>query len=86
MHVSVADRAAYLLGAVRRRYRRVLAMPHWDNDELATVSRGLAKAIDAKLRLKTRTQTRIERLQTVAFLGDEAVEILTAADRQEICR
>jgi hypothetical protein len=49
MYVTIQTRAAYLLGAVEARYKKVISMPVWDDEELEDLGPNMRASIEAVL-------------------------------------
>lgn len=67
MFTTVPTRAAYLLGVYPRRYRKILALPEWDPEELEELSYGLRDVVERGLKEREYIKQRLENLEYVAL-------------------
>ena len=57
---SIGDRAAYLVGRLESRYKKLLSTPSWTEDELAELGRTLRVDVEGALSEKKAVQNRID--------------------------
>ena len=67
LFLTVETRAAYLLGVYQSRYRKLLAMPEWQKDELRDLGRTLRSSIETSLRERDNVRARILALEVVSY-------------------
>ena len=63
---TVSARATYLLKEYRKRYKRVLNTPHWEDDELEEMGESMRKSILARLDTKDILNERLIHLKETA--------------------
>lgn len=63
---SVEALAAYLAGRLESRFRKVLKMPRWDEDDLEELGHALRSSVEATVREQERVRRRIAHCRKVA--------------------
>ena len=56
---SVVDRRAYVRDFLRRKYRKFLKIPHWDDDELSELDPSFAREVAASVRMAEHVRARL---------------------------
>ena len=70
MYVTIESRAGYLLGKYRQKYKKILLMPNWTEEELEEMSSTFQATIRANLASRLVVQQRLTNLEAVS-LGQE---------------
>lgn len=63
MFFSIPEKATYILKRYKSKYRKVLALPYWSQDELSDVSYILRSSIEGSLMAKAILQRKISALE-----------------------
>ena len=74
-YYTIGARAAYLEEAYRKRYKKVLKYPTWEEDEIKELSRNLQRHIQQGQWLKTNTEARLEHLEYVRIVSPSIKEV-----------
>jgi len=69
MLVTVQDRAAFLAERLAKRYRRVINMPHWTQEELSELGDRMRMEVQRGLKMKRLVAQRIENCRIVSRHG-----------------
>lgn len=64
-------KAAYLLGAYEARYKKLLKMPAWDEEELEEMGKEIAATIRRDMRCQAEVRQRLINLELVALGAKE---------------
>ena len=79
LFLTIADRAAYLQGALAYHHRKLLALPDWTADELEDMGEGFRRNILAKLREKNFVQYRMRNCELVALTAPTFADVWSYA-------
>ena len=64
---TVDTRAAYLVGAMERRFKKILQTPEWSEEELDDLGYAMRTEVENSLKMKETVQNRIKHANLVAL-------------------
>ena len=67
LFLTVGTRAAYLAGALSARYKKVLKLPKWSEDDFEDLSDAMVRSIRAQVRLADEVRCRVLSCERVAL-------------------
>lgn len=71
---SIEDKALYILGNYRKRFRNIISLKDWDNDELDELNGSLHEYVRSKQNMKRLIDCKIDNLLLVSS-GSEAIRL-----------
>lgn len=75
LFLTVGSRAAFLAGAIEGRYRKVLRLPKWSEDELEDLSGPMRRTIKAQVALAEETRARVLSCEKVSLEAPTVAEV-----------
>lgn len=67
LYITVATRAAYLLGTFRPKWKKIMDVPYWDDEELEDMGPTMRSHIEFSIREARCCEMRLEHLELVAL-------------------
>lgn len=73
--LSFDERAEYLICKYQNKYRKILNMPHWDEDDLKDMDSEFKRSIKASVSAKTEILQRLDNLSISAFGDSGSIKV-----------
>ena len=83
LYFTIAERAGYLYTTYKKRYKKLLSMPEWDEDDIEELKNKLKKYVKASLKEKKRVQIRIDYCQLVRDTAPSLQDIWEKIEENE---
>lgn len=71
---TIAERAEHLSEAYRKKYKKILKSPHWEQWEIENLSGFLRKNVESNMILKENIKNRIEHLDEISKEKDLTID------------